>query len=70
MKDWFEIKFWKVAIWILRKGYGGNCETCDLDDFDYNNPISEQVIAKGRCGSCRARECIIFIQDHISLIKM
>ena len=67
-----ETLFWKVAIWILRRGYGADCETSDLDDFHemYSNaPLSESIAHGGRCGSCKAKETIAFIKNHIELIN-
>ena len=72
MKDKLEILFWKAAILILRRGYGANCRTSDVDDFPemLNKNGSKYVESNGRCGSCRAKETIKFIKDHIELIKL
>jgi len=70
MKDFLEIQFWRVAIWILKKGYGANCRTSDLDDFPEEYKSPKDVFSKNRCGSCRAKETINWIEDHIKLIEM
>ena len=70
-----EILFWKKARTILKKGYGANCKTYDLDDFrkeycNKKNKVKDSVISDSRCGSCRAEEAIVFIDKHIDLLKM
>ena len=69
MIDKLEILFWRLAIWIIRKGYGADCRESDIDDFPENK---EELLKdpKGRCGSCRAKEAIEWIEDHIELIKL
>lgn len=69
MKSTEEIKFWRKAQKLLIKGYRANCKTKDLDDFpeDYKEP--KDVFSEGRCGSCRAREIIDWIESHIKLLK-
>jgi hypothetical protein len=62
MIDWLEIQFWKVAKWIIRNGYGANCETLDVDDFNGTGDFA-------RCASCHAREIIEWIDEHIELLK-
>ncbi len=52
MKNYLEIMFWKLAIRIIKKGYGADCP-------DYDE----------RCASCRAKDTIGWVEDHISLIK-
>lgn len=69
ISDWFEIRFWRMAVWILKKGYGGNCPTSDLDDFPDMYKVPKDVFHDGRCASCRAREVIDWIEDHIRLLK-
>lgn len=67
-----EIKFWKRAIRILKKGYGADCRTTDLDDFKkmYRKyTYREAVESGGRCGSCLARETIKFIESRIELLN-
>lgn len=62
--DWVEIRVIRVMIWFIRRGWGANCKTKDLDDMDglaWDNP--------GRCGSCRAKEVIEWLEDDIKLIK-
>ena len=72
-KEKEEIRFWRKAIGILKRGYGADCKTNDLDDFakDFRKMTYDQAISeKRRCGSCRAKETIRFLEDHIDLIKM
>ncbi len=75
IKDKIEIRFWRFAIWLIRRGYGANCETSDLEDFEFNGLDAmrvrgwRDVFAPGRCASCRAREAIDWIQKHIELIE-
>lgn len=73
MKDYFEIIFWKIARHLIKKGYGCNCKTSDLDDFHemYSKaPLSKSVSHGGRCGSCRAKEVCDWIDDEIELLRM
>jgi len=70
---YIEILLFKFLKWHIRRGYGADCETSDLDDFeeDYKkSKMSEVVSHNGRCGSCRARETIVWIDQHIDLLKM
>ena len=64
-----EIKFWKFAQFLIKRGYGADCEISDLEDFpeDYKTP--QDVFAQGRCGSCRAKETLNWIDYHIKLLK-
>lgn len=64
MRDKIDIIIARIAIWSIKKGYGANCETRDTDDFPELRNSN-----KGRCASCRAREIIEWIEDHIRLIK-
>ena len=50
----------RFLIRLLKKGYGADCETKDIDDFPELK--GEQ---KGRCPSCQAREVIEFLERHI-----
>lgn len=61
MRDYIDIIIAKLAIWSIRRGYGANCETSDLDDFP--------VVGDTRCPSCRAKEIIDWLEEHISEIK-
>ena len=70
IKDILEIQFWRVAKRIILKGYGADCETSDLDDFPEKYQTPQSVFNRGRCGSCRAKEMVNWIDDHISLIQM
>lgn len=71
--------------WLIRRlkaGYGARCKTSDLDDFKNimalavknstpkNNTIQKCVMSDERCGACRAKETIHFLEHHIELIKM
>lgn len=68
---WIEIQFWKVAKFIIKRGYGADCLTSDLDDGILGEKLSsEAVIHSGRCGSCRAKETIDWIDQHIELLEM
>jgi hypothetical protein len=67
MKDWLEIQFWKVGRWLIQRGYGASCEIPDYEDFE-DHP--RELNAQGRCGSCRAREVIEWINLHIDLLQM
>lgn len=71
MKDWLEIQFWKVAKWLIIRGYGSGCETSHIDETMFDNPDELRVYLKSgaRCGSCRAKEIIEWIDEHINLLK-
>jgi hypothetical protein len=58
---YFEIQFWRIAKWLIRKVYGADCPTRDTDDFG---------LVETRCASCRAKEIIEWIDEHIELLKM
>lgn len=64
--NWLEIQFWKFAIWLIKRGYGADCETSDLDDFPDDHTTAKSVFDEGRCASCRAREMIDWIEQHIN----
>ncbi len=66
--NWLEIQFWKVAKWIIRRGYGADCETSDLDELPQTYKTPQDVFRGGRCGSCRAKEVIDWIDGHIDLL--
>ena len=63
MLDKLQIQFWKVAIWLIKRGYGADCEFKDTDEFE---ELKHNTYA--RCGSCKAREIIEWIEKHITLI--
>ena len=65
-----EILFWKLARWIIIRGYGANCETSDLDDFPEDYKVPKDVFLDRRCGSCRAKEVVEWIDKHIELLRM
>ena len=31
LKDWFEVRFWHLAIWLIRRGYGADCTDYELE---------------------------------------
>ena len=68
--DQFEIKVFQLVKYLIVRGYGCDCETSDLDDFpeDYKKP--KDVFSNQRCGSCRGREIIDWIDKHIELLRM
>jgi len=71
--NYLETLFWKLAKHIIRKGYGNGCVTSDLDDFSEmwgKKKLSESVNDSGRCGACRAKEVVDWIDGHIELINM
>lgn len=67
--DWAEIKFWEFAKYLIRRGYGADCEARDLDEFPEDYKVPKDVFKTQRCGSCRAKEIIDWIDWHIELIK-
>ena len=58
MRDWFEIYFWKIALYLLRTGYG----YCDERD-------EEMFMTESRCGCCDASDVQDWIKNHLKLIK-
>ena len=66
LKDTVEIVFWRLAQKIIRKSYGANCKTPDYEDFGGDHP--RELSSASRCGSCRAKEVIDWIEQHIKLI--
>jgi len=64
MNDFIDILIARLAIWSIKRGYGDGCETKDIDDFPElkNSP-------EARCGSCKAKEVVDFLEHHIKLIK-
>ena len=65
MKNWFEIKVFQLAKYLIIKGYG-TCKTKDYDDFPTH---PRDLNAQGRCPSCQAKEVCDWIEGHIALIK-
>lgn len=55
---YLEIQFWKLAKYIIKKGYG-YCSERDGGVF----------MSSGRCDCCNASDVQDWIDDHISLIK-
>lgn len=52
----------RLAIAVLKRGYGADCPTRDVDDMP---ELKMYPIA--RCASCEAAECIDFLQRTIDL---
>ena len=71
MRDFLEIQFWRVAKWLIRHGYGANCETKDYEDNMFADPDEMRQYLQGtsRCGSCRAKEVIEWIDHHVNLLR-
>ncbi len=66
MKEWLEIQFWEIAKWLIRRGYGANCEMPDYIEFpEYSRALN----ASYRCASCQAKEVIEWIDEHLILIR-
>jgi hypothetical protein len=65
-----ETLFWKFTKYLIRRKYGADCGVSDLDEYPelYKEPKS--VFHSGRCSSCRAKEIIDWIDEHIKLLKM
>jgi len=57
--NYLETQFWKIAIWLIKRGYGADCDTHDLDDFN----------GEARCPSCKAKDIIEWIEEHIELLN-
>lgn len=72
MTTQIEIWFWQIAIWLIKRGYGCDCPTSDLDDFPLEQKMTpkEIVFRSSRCPSCKAKETIDWIKEHIELLKM
>lgn len=64
-----EIQVTRLMIYLIRKGYGCDCKTSDLDDFSEEYITAKSVFAKDRCASCRAKEIIDWLEEHIKLVK-
>lgn len=69
MKNFIEIKITQLMIWIIKKGYGADCETYDLEDYPETFTKPKDVFHHARCGSCQAKEIIEWLEGHIDLIK-
>lgn len=72
LTDKIEILITKWLINRLRKGYGAECGTSDLDDFEdefKQMKLSEAIKADRRCAFCRAKETIEWLEKHIDLLK-
>jgi hypothetical protein len=64
IEEWFEIRFWKLGIWLIVKGYGPKCESSDLEDFPELKKNHE-----ARCGCCKAWETVDWIENHIKILE-
>jgi len=62
--NWLEVYITKLMIGSLRRGYGADCETRDIDDF---TDICTNI--EVRCPSCRAKETIEFLEGHLDTIE-
>ncbi len=62
-----DILFWKYVRWFIIRGYGCDCETSDLDDFSDMYKKPSDVFLSCRCPSCRAKEVVDWIDEHIEL---
>ena len=61
-----DTKICKKVIKILKKCFGADCDTSDLDDFSKmykKGKLGKSVIHSGRCPSCRAKETINFLES-------
>ena len=52
--------FWELAIRDIRTFYGANCELKDTDEFPHLKGNTH-----ARCTSCRAKEVVEWIEEHI-----
>jgi len=68
--DKLDILIAKLAIWSIRRGYGADCEMSDLDEFSEEYKIPKDVFRSSRCSSCRAKEVIDWLEEHIKLISL
>lgn len=67
MPIFLEVWFWKIAKRLIRKWYGADCKTRDIDDlYDF---LKERNNSHARCPSCRAKEIIEWIDEHIFSLK-
>jgi hypothetical protein len=64
-----EILFWNIAKWLIRRGWGAYCESSDIDDFPDMWVGAKNAAHPGRCGSCRAKEIIEWIDMNIEMLK-
>ena len=64
--NYIEIRFWKLAQWLLKRSYG----CCDVPDYvnfpDHPRGVNDQ----GRCISCTAGEVVQWLEEHIEVLKM
>ena len=69
ISNYLEILVTRLMIWVIRRGYGADCEGSDLDDFPEMHTTAKSVFDPGRCASCRAKEVIDWLEEHIKLIE-
>ena len=77
-KDRDEIAFWQKAKRKIIAGYGKGCEVFDVDEGDLLWPRKEWLKTKpselincpSRCGACKAKEVLLWMDRHIDLLKM
>jgi len=65
MINMLEIRFWHMAKWLIRHGYG-QCENLDYEEMQ---EIPHELNNQARCGSCQATEVVRWIEGHIALLK-
>lgn len=61
----------RIVIKQLKKDWGADCKTSDLDDnprMYKKGKLSENIRHGGRCGSCQAKECIDFLKQTLDFI--
>jgi hypothetical protein len=69
LQDKIDILIARLAIWSIKRGYGADCETSDLDDLPTDYKVPKDVFKDQRCGSCRAKEVVDWLEKHIKLMK-
>jgi hypothetical protein len=67
--DYLDILLTKLMIRSIRRGYGGDCPTSDLEDLSETYTKPDDVFASGRCASCRAKEVIDWLEGHLELMR-
>lgn len=67
--NFIEKKVTMLMIYFIEKGYGCDCETSDLDDLPDMYKTPKDVFKVSRCASCRAKEVVDWLKEHLKLIK-
>lgn len=65
-----KIEIWACR-WLIKRikgGYGADCEHLDYEEDALMIP--HELNAQGRCGSCRAKEVVQWLEEHIELLEM